>query len=79
MQELEQAGYKAWWPMKEYMGKDAGHNKITRDVFCNMKTQQIFRHSDGWNGELPDQFRNSGITTSSKKYTDNYSQIKWED
>lgn len=84
MAKLETSGFKRYWPLKELMGHDSNGNRVTREVFRDIETGEIFVPMakdgtyQGWSGEptgaKPDQPTHSASDT----YRQNYELIRWE-
>jgi len=79
MARLETHGYKGWWPLRQYLGKDKSGAKQSRPVFRNMVNGEVFRPPEGWDGEPPYPTGDlSHVRGCSEKYAENFEQIAWE-
>jgi len=79
MSELETAGYRGWWPVRLYTGKDKNGVKQGREVFRNMVNGELYDPGDkGWNGSPPYPTGGPAGVLPSELYRINYDLIKWE-
>jgi len=80
MPKLETSGYKGWWELKQYLGKDKNGVKIGKEVFRNMITGEVYDPGEkGWNGEPP--YPTGDLATCrhvSDAYRRNYDLIVWD-
>lgn len=80
MAELETSGYKGWWEVRQYLGKDKNGVKQGKEVFRNMVTGEIFDPGErGWNGEPP--YPTGDLASCrhvSDAYRRNYELIVWD-
>jgi hypothetical protein len=85
--KLETAGFKKWWPMRELQGRGENGEKLSREVFVNMASEEheTFVPTDkdgqelGWSGSLPRSFgAKDGTTVYSSLYAANFEKISWD-
>jgi predicted Zn-ribbon and HTH transcriptional regulator len=80
MSKLETSGYKGWWEVKQYLGKDKNGVKRGKEVFRNMITGEVYDPGEkGWNGEPP--YPTGDMATVrhvSDAYRRNYDLIVWD-
>lgn len=80
MPKLETDGYKGWWEMKQFLGRDRQGKNLTKEVFRNMVTGEVYDPGEkGWNGSPPYP---TGSTANIRHYSDayrrNYDLIVWD-
>lgn len=72
---LETSGYRRFWPMRQFEGRDAQGNNISTEGFRDMVSGEFHAPEEGWNGEpppLPSGEKN--LTTPENAYKENYRQ-----
>lgn len=72
------SGYRGWWPMKFFEGKNPDGTKKGTEGFRNVENGQEVRPENGWNGEPP--YPTGDLASCrhvSKKYRQGYEQINW--
>lgn len=80
MPEIETAGYKGWWPLRLYQGKNQEGQKKGNEIFRNMLTGEIFDPGEkGWDGEPPYPTGAPVGVKASDLYRVNYELVKWEE
>jgi hypothetical protein len=76
---IDTAGYRGWWPLRAYQGKDRNGKKVGVEVFRNMATGEVHAPANGWNGEPPAPSGDAiPIHMPSDIYRQNYDQIRWD-
>jgi len=80
MPELETGGFKGWWEVKQYLGKDKNGVKQGKEVFRNMVTGEIHDPGEkGWDGEPPYPTGDlANCRHVSEAYRRNYDFIVWD-
>jgi len=74
--KLETSGYKRYWPLKEFVGKDMRGNKIAKEVYRDMITGQVYAPANGWDGSPPDlPSGERPAMSASDAYRENYKRI----
>ena len=83
MAKLEKSGFKRYWPLRELMGHAADGTRVTREVFRNMETGEIFVPTakdgtyQGWSGEPTGAKPDQPVHSASDRYRQNYENIQW--
>jgi hypothetical protein len=75
---LETAGSKPLWPMREFMGYGENNEKISREVYRDMRDGKIYAPEGGWNDDPPPIGNPGCITRVSEAYRQGYDQIRWD-
>lgn len=80
MPELETGGFKGWWEVRQYLGKDKNGVKQGKEVFRNMVTGEIHDPGEkGWDGEPPYPTGDlANCRHISEAYRRNYDLIIWD-
>jgi hypothetical protein len=73
------SGYKGWWPMKFYEGKNPDGTQKGTEGFRNVENGQEVSPENGWNGSPPYPTGDlSSCRHVSDAYRHNYDLINWE-
>lgn len=75
---MDTQGYRKWWEVKLYQGKNERGEKQSVEVFRNMETGQLHAPENGWNGAPPNGEDPLPIHTPSELYLQNYDKIRWD-
>jgi hypothetical protein len=79
MGRVETDGYKGWWPVKFYEGKNPDGSVKTSEGFKNVLNNQEVTPREGWNGAPPYPTGDlSNCRHVSEAYRRNYESINWE-
>jgi hypothetical protein len=71
-------GYRKWWEVKVYQGKDEQGNKIGIPAFRNMQTGEICAPENGWDGAPPNGEEAIPCHTPTEKFLAHYDDIRWD-
>lgn len=76
---LETAGHKALWPMKEFMGYGESGEKLSREVFRDMRDGSIYAPENGWNDDPPVHKAERGcVHLPTDAFRRGYENIRWD-
>ena len=75
---LETAGHKPLWPMKEFMGYGERGEKLSREVYRDMRDGKIYAPEQGWNDDPPKLGEHGCVHLPSDAYRRGYDQIQWD-
>jgi len=74
----DMSGYRKWWEVKVYQGKDENGKKVGVPAFRNMVTGEIHAPENGWDGAPPNGEEGIPCHTPTEKYCQNYDLIRWD-
>jgi hypothetical protein len=75
MPRIEKSGYKRFWELKQFVGKDGEGKKHGIEGFRDMLTGEFHAPPDGWNGEPPPLPSGERVPeTNTEKFRANYRQ-----
>lgn len=77
MPKIEKSGYKKFWPLRQFTGRNLDGSKRSVEGFRDMITGEFHIPDKGWNGSPPQLPLGEREPILSDKYRKNYDAIKW--
>jgi len=75
---IETTGFRGWWPLREFCGKDSQGRKIVKEGFRNMTNGDFYATERGWDDAPPYPTGEIAVLrTASETYRENYDKIRW--
>ena len=78
MPEIQKAGYKRWWPLRQLTGRNPNGSKKSVEGYRNMLTGEFHAPDNGWSGSPPSLLPGEKDPVVSSNYAKNYDQIAWK-
>jgi hypothetical protein len=76
MGSIDASGYRGWWPLRRFVGKDHRGRPVGQEVFRNMLTGDVHEPANGWDGEPPYPTGDLGcVKTASDQYREGWERI----
>lgn len=75
MPEIQKAGYKKYWPLRQLTGRNPDGSKRSIEGFRDMTTGEFHAPEKGFNGEPPELPSGERDPVTSNKFKQNYPKI----
>lgn len=78
MPEIQKAGYKRFWELRQLTGRNPDGSKRSIEGFRDMETGEFHAPEKGWNGQPPPLPSGERLPEISSNYAKNYEKIVWD-
>lgn len=78
MPEIETAGYKKFWEMKQLIGHNPDGSRRVAEGFRDMVSGEFHTSEKGFDGEPPVLLSGEKDPVISDNFSRNYDKIKWD-
>jgi hypothetical protein len=79
MPEIQKAGYKRFWELKQLTGRNSDGSKRSVEGYRDMTTGGFHAPEKGWSGEPPEFPSGERDPVISDKFKQNYDKILWNE